>query len=167
MSEVTKTVVANCTPRNFPIKSFYSTVTLACHTFYRQGQLVTATAAKPDDVSQEQITQNDLGNMYLVYDQALVVRSSNSILFFKIDEETGLWTNYFTFDDLRGQIFFIKGNIRIQVTTAESIYFYLIDKETFMPKLENVMYNFMECSQLMFGTRVRYAISFKINQPGF
>jgi len=105
--------------------------------------------------------------MYLVYDQALVVRSSNSILFFKIDSETGLWTNYFTFDDLRGQIFFIKGNIRIQVTTAESIYFYLIDKETFMPKLENVMYNFMECSQLMFGTRVRYGISFKINQPGF
>ena len=85
MSEVTKTVVANCSPRNFPIKSFYSAVTLSCHTFYRQGQLVTATAAKPDDVSQEQITKNDLGNMYLVYDQALVVRSSNSILFFKID----------------------------------------------------------------------------------
>jgi hypothetical protein len=37
VSEVTKTVVANCTPRNFPIKSFYSAVTLACHTFYRQG----------------------------------------------------------------------------------------------------------------------------------
>ena len=44
---------------------------------------------------------------------------------------------------MRGQIYFIKGNIRIQVTTDDKIYFFLIDKETFMPKLENVMYNFM------------------------
>lgn len=29
------------------------------------------------------------------------------------------------------------------------------------------MYNFMNCSQLMFGTRVRYGISYKANQPGF
>jgi hypothetical protein len=36
----------------------------------------------------EKITDVDFGNMYLLYDQALVVRSSSSILFFKIDEET-------------------------------------------------------------------------------
>lgn len=84
--------------------------------------------------------------MYLVYGQALIVRSSNSIMFFKIHEETKLWYNYFTFDEMRGQIFFIRGNIRIQVTTAERIYFYLIDKVTFMPSLENVMNNFMQCS---------------------
>ena len=36
-------------------------------------------------------------------------------------------------------IFYIKGNIRIQITTDEFIYFYLIDKETLMPTLENVM----------------------------
>ena len=35
-----------------------------------------------------------------------------------------------------------------------------------MPILENVMYNFMQCSQLMFGSRVRFAVSFKTNQPG-
>lgn len=35
-----------------------------------------------------------------------------------------------------------------------------------MPKLENCMNNFMQCSQMMFGTRVRYGITFKANQPG-
>lgn len=43
----------------------------------------------------------------------------------------------------------------------------MIDKETFEPNLENVMYNFMGCSQMMFGTRVRYGITYKANQPGF
>ena len=92
------------------------------------------------------ITDNDMGSMYLLFDQALVTRSSSSILFFKIDPETKLWTEYEKFDNMRGQIYFIKGNIRIQVTTDDKIYFFLIDKETFMPKLENVMYNFMQCS---------------------
>ena len=36
-----------------------------------------------------------------------------------------------------------------------------------MPTLENCMYNFMQCSQMMFGARVRYGITFKANQPGF
>ena len=43
----------------------------------------------------------------------------------------------------------------------------MIDKETFMPRLENVMKNFMQCSQMMFGSKVRYGISYKIDQPGF
>lgn len=51
--------------------------------------------------------------------------------------------------------------------TDEKIYFYLIDKETFEPTLENVMYNFMQCSQMMFGSRVRFGITYKTNQPGF
>jgi len=29
------------------------------------------------------------------------------------------------------------------------------------------MYNFMQSAQLMFGSKVRYAISYKQNQPGF
>jgi hypothetical protein len=36
-----------------------------------------------------------------------------------------------------------------------------------MPTLENVMYNFIKCSSLLFGSRVRYGIAFKVNQPGF
>jgi hypothetical protein len=51
--------------------------------------------------------------MYLLFDQALVVRSSSSILFFKKDEETDLWVQYEKFDNMRGQIYFIRGNIRI------------------------------------------------------
>lgn len=53
------------------------------------------------------------------------------------------------------------------MTTDEFVYFYLIDKETFMPELENVMYNFMGCNQLMFGSKVRYGISYKQNQKSF
>lgn len=68
---------------------------------------------------------------------------------------------------MRGNIFFIKGNVRFQITTDEKVYFYLIDKNTLMPVLENVMYNFMHCSQMMFGSLVRYCITFKTNQPDF
>jgi hypothetical protein len=46
----------------------------------------------PQNFTNEKITDADLGNMYLLYEEALVTRSSNSILFFKIDKETGLWT---------------------------------------------------------------------------
>ena len=102
-----------------------------------------------------------MGDMYLLFDEALVTRSSSSILFFKIHPETGLWTLYHTKEEMSGQIFFIRGNIRIQVTTEDKIYFFLIDKETFEQNLENVMWNFMKCSQMMFGSRVRYGISYK------
>lgn len=40
----------------------------------------------PDDIGEyklEQITDKDLGDMYLVYGRALVTRSSSSVLFFK------------------------------------------------------------------------------------
>lgn len=121
----------------------------------------------PSNSKLEKITTADLGTMYLLFDQALVTRSSSSILFFKIDPETGNWTQYHKFEKMRGQIYFIRGNVRIQVTTDEKIYFYLIDKETFKPQLENVMFNFMQCSQMMFGARVRYGITYKANQPGF
>ena len=36
-----------------------------------------------------------------------------------------------------------------------------------MPKLENVMYNFMNCSQMMFGSKVKYGITYKPNQKSF
>ena len=64
-------------------------------------------------------------------------------------------------------IYFIKGNKRIQVTTDEKVYFYLIDPVTFEPTLENVMFNYMNCSQMMFGSKVRYCVTFKANQKSF
>lgn len=69
--------------------------------------------------------------------------------------------------NIRGFIYFIKGNKRIQITTDDNIYFYLIDLETFAPKLENVMFNFMGCNQMMFGSKVKYGITYKTNQRSF
>lgn len=36
-----------------------------------------------------------------------------------------------------------------------------------MPELENVMMNYMSCNQMMFGSKVRYGISFKLNERCF
>jgi hypothetical protein len=67
----------------------------------------------------------------------------------------------------RGFIYYIKGNVRIQITTDDKIYFYLIDKQTLEPILENVMYNYMGCNQCMFGARVKYGVTYKTNQKTF
>lgn len=66
-----------------------------------------------------------------------------------------------------GNIFFIKGNRRIQIVTDDKIYFYNIDQETFMPEIENVMNNFMNCSMMMFGAKGIYGITYKINEGNF
>lgn len=76
------TDITPCSHRNFPIKSFYSTVTGNCHTFYRQGHGFTANAANPSECHLEKITDQDMGVMYLLFDEALITRSSGSILFF-------------------------------------------------------------------------------------
>jgi hypothetical protein len=63
---------------------------------------------------------------------------------------------------MRGQIFFIRGNIRFQITTEEKIYFFIFrDLNKLIPELENVMANFMECSQMIIGAKVRYCITYK------
>ena len=84
--------------------------------------------------------------MYMIDETALITRSSDQILFFKLIwndvEKTDKWVNYHTLN-VSGEIFFIKGNKRFQVTTNEFIYFYLIDFDTYEPSLENVMLNFM------------------------
>lgn len=102
--------------------------------------------------------------MILFNGEALICRSSTRVLFFKqikeLDTGDEKWTLYHEIK-VRGFIYYIKGNVRIQITTDELIYFYLIDKETYMPILENVMYNFTSCNQMMFGSKVRYGISYK------
>ena len=116
------------------------------------------------------MTEMDLGQMYLVYNSALIARSSSDILFFKIevdeDTEERKWKQY-DIINCRGFIYYIKGNVRIQITTDFKIFFYLIDKETFKATLENVMYNFMGCNQMMFGSKVRYSVTYKTNQRSF
>lgn len=54
--------------------------------------------------------------MYMVYDQVLIVRSSNSIEFYRkclgedeLDHDTvdlGMWEQYHVIDEMRGQISF-------------------------------------------------------------
>lgn len=116
------------------------------------------------------MTELDLGQMYLVYGQALIARSSSEVLFFKrqADDITGemKWKIYHRIQ-ARGFIYYIKGNIRIQITTDEKIFFYLIDRVTLDPVLENVMFNYMGCNHLMFGSKVKYGISYKTNQRSF
>jgi hypothetical protein len=108
--------------------------------------------------------------MELLFDNALCIRSSGKVLFFKQVwnelEEHLEWQLYHTIN-VRGFIYFIRGNVRIQVTTDQLIYFYLIDPVTYMPSLENVMYNYMMCNQMMIGALRRYSITYKTNERSF
>ena len=87
--------------------------------------------------------------MYLIYGKALAVKSSSQIIFFKqeLDVNSGqkIWKEYYQLN-IRGFLFYIKGNIRIQISTDERIFFYKVDPLTLLPILENVMFNFMGCT---------------------
>ena len=105
-----------CNNKNFPYKSFYSQENHEIYCFYRQGQ---AFIINPDKISHfryETITDKDLGDMVLFQGEALIVRSSSNIYFFK---QTNClltlkrsWQIIHTIK-ARGSIFAIKGNIRI------------------------------------------------------
>ena len=94
------------------MKTFYSEVSKNCLTFFRQGHCITSEAENISNTWSEKITDSDLGSMYLLFEEALIVRSSSSILFFKINPECGEWEQYHQIKNMRGQIYFIKGNIR-------------------------------------------------------
>ena len=79
--------VIDCNLKNFPYKSFYSEENDEIYTFYRQGQAFTM---KPDDIANyrfEKIIDKDLGQMVLMYGEALAVRSSSKIYFFKQEKD--------------------------------------------------------------------------------
>jgi hypothetical protein len=116
----------------------------------------------------EKMHKDDFGSMYLPFDSILAVKSSSSILFFKKSLDDGKWFMYKEMKNMNGNIFYIKGNVRIQVVTELKIYFILLEgKEPYLPSIENVMYNFMRCNNLMFGKMVKNGIAFTINKPGF
>jgi len=86
--------IKDSTKINFPLRSFNNVEWNEQYTFYRQGQVVTT--KRPVDEAKdgslpnglvvqycEQMTKVDLGDMYLAFEKALIVRSSNSILIFK------------------------------------------------------------------------------------
>ena len=36
-----------------------------------------------------------------------------------------------------------------------------------MPVLENVMFNYTSCTQMMFGKKVKYGVTYKANEKSF
>lgn len=126
----------DCSSKNFPLKCFFNAEKNQIYSFYRQGQVFVIDADDLTKYRYERMTDLDLGQMVLINGEALIVRSSCRILFFKqeTDEETQRTTwNLYDEIQVRGFIYYIKGNDRVQITTDELIYFYLIDMETFIP----------------------------------
>ena len=83
------------------------------------------------------------------------------------EKRSFFWKSYHKLD-IQGAIYYSSWvNQRIQITTEEKIYVYIIDYETLEPTLENVMFNFMECDQMMFGSQRRFCITYKKNEPNF
>jgi hypothetical protein len=85
----------------------------------------------------------------LIKGECLIIQSSSKVMFLlrKYDELTKL-ENWEVFKTMkcRGAIYYMKDTNRMQITTYECIYFYLINMETYEPKLENVMNNYMSCA---------------------
>ena len=61
------------------------------------------------------MTMRELGQMELIFNKVLIARSSGDILFFKIEKDEDnkeyKWVQYHEIE-LRGFIYFIKGNVR-------------------------------------------------------
>jgi len=107
----------------------------------------------------------DLGQMFLIYNKVLVTRSSKSIYFFKMEKDDDgerHWVQYRVID-VAGYISYTNGNVRLQLITDERVYFYLMCKETLEPILENCMYNYLRCNQMIIGKLVKYCLQFKAN----
>ena len=106
--------------KNFPYKCFYSTERDEIYCVYRQGEIYTIKPKKLADYKFQKVIDRDLGQMELLFDQALCVRSSSKVLFFKQvyneDLEITEWQLYNSIN-VRGFIYFIRGNVRIQITT--------------------------------------------------
>lgn len=54
--------------------------------------------------------------------------------------------------------------MQIHVTTDRLIYFYRIDRKTLRPILDNVMLNYMSCTQAILGSRSRSCVTYKSNE---
>jgi len=80
-----QTIVLDCTRKNFPYKCFYNDERDEIYSFYRQGQAFIIDANDSSKFSLDRMTDRDLGLMFLVYNKALIARSSSDVLFFKIE----------------------------------------------------------------------------------
>lgn len=114
----------------------------------------------------------DLGQMFLVNQKALIVRSSGSIFFFKLEahalEKKRQWKQYH-FLNHKGFLYHSTTNKdkSIQIVTDEQIFFYGLCEDTLMPVLQNVIYNFMGCNQIILRPQANFCIAYKLNQNAF
>ena len=108
--------MSNTSMKNFPYKCFYSAERNEIYCIYRQGEVYTIKPDKLNDYRFQKIIDRDLGQMELLFDHALCIRSSSKVLFFKQvwNDLTEImeWQLYNSID-VRGFIYFIRGNVRI------------------------------------------------------
>ena len=102
--------------------------------------------------------------MIMFRHQVLIVRSSQYIQFHKFEyderEEMEVWKQYHSIES-RGFISGSKKNNKFSVIEDQYIYFFEIEEETFMPKLNNVMLNFLRCGMILIGEKSINVIAFK------
>jgi hypothetical protein len=167
--EVVKKEIVNYSS-NFPFKCFYNEDENEIYCFYRQGESFIVKEGKAEEYQMDKVGDTVLGTMYLIYNKALVAGTSDCTSLFKLvwDEilERRVWKLYQTIN-VAGSAYYTKGNIRIQICQQEKIYFYLVDRDTLKADLENVMYNYMQCSYMMIGPKVRYCVTFKNSSKGY
>jgi hypothetical protein len=121
-------------------------------------------------ISEEKMTKLDLGDMFMYQNEILITRSSMQILFFRKmqDKSTGnkVWQQYHSFQS-KG---LVSGNQSVgtfQVIEDQYINFYEFCEETWIPKLQNVMMNFMQCGMILFVESQKFCITYKQNQNNF
>ena len=69
--------IQGCNQKNFPYKCFYNEKKNEIYSFYRQGHTFTIYPDRLDKFDFQRITEKDLGQMVLLYGEALAVRSSS------------------------------------------------------------------------------------------
>lgn len=125
-----------------------------------------------NEVREQRLTTQDFGDIFFYNNNILIMKSSAQILFFKLmcEENTLKKTHEFKWKcyeklDIQGFIYNIPDSNAIHIITDTLIYFYRLENmenktnskshtygddphESFMPRLESVMYNFMQATSL-------------------
>ena len=82
--------------KNFPFKCFYNNDENMIYSFYRQGEFFNISVDNISKYDTGDCTDMSLGDMYLIYNQVLVARSSQEVVFFKLqrseNDPTLKWT---------------------------------------------------------------------------
>lgn len=177
------------TTLNFPIDSFYDSSRELVHVFFRQGQALSIAPTRVKYVQQHRITEYDLGEMQLYNNRILIVKSSEVIDLYQIEDEIEIsnnlkftkldsaistrmqtnkvsWNIYHTLDH-KGFVQLTPLSNRFQIICDELIYFYEFkdnDNEP-IPELKNTMQNFMMCNQMMIDAKERFCLTYKTGEP--